>query len=1560
MKKILSIFLAILMTFGSVAVALGGQPLVTAEAAGNVLTEGNFKYMVTDGEATLVDYTDNESTDEITVPETLGGYPVTVIGEDSFVSCDCTAIYLPKTVKKVQPYAFNCFTSNLKNIYVDDANEYYTDYEGALYTKDMTELTAFPIASSNIIFPETVRVIAPYAFNGLKNGVNLTIPGHIEEIGYSAFGNCRKLENLTIKEGVKKIDSYAFIGCEYLEKVNIPESVEYIGAGIFQSCRNLGGYDLKGVRYIDGCLIDAKSSFDKEYYEIEEGTRIVAGEIWFDNTTLKEVYIPSTVEHIEVNPFNMCHNLEKITVSEGNPYFFTDENGVLCGDGGKTIISYPSGRYGTCFVVEEGVERIAAQFFYDGPYKCLYIPKSVKYIDTTGLGVKYGADTFDSITDIYYEGTEEEWRQIEIVPCIDTCGLSYICAAELAADIHYSSYSTAQHGIVTKTETNALCSCGYEAEFEQTNYDGDWIASDGWAYVIDENGNAVIKSYGYKDSTDALVIPETVDGYTVTTLDRCAFANCMFSSVHIPATVTEIHEEAFAYALNNQAFSVAEGNEEFSATADGVLLGVMDYAIYAYPQNAPATEYKTPKQVCGIAPFAFCGAKNLKTVTMPSYKYAGQTLYTVGMIFDYAFLNSSVESVYIEGEEFQWMGNGAFKNSQLKEITFPSISNNFGISKFGYDVFEGTPFLENADYDEDGVFYYQDYLIATKEGAGKAHYDVKDGTTVIAGGAFKWSELEEVYIPASVKYIGGNPFVDCPNYQKTTVSSESKNLSNDEYGVLFNKDKTTMIAYPTGRLDLCYAIPSGVTHINDRAIMNKFIRNIHVPVTVTAMEEYPFGHAFTSIWDYPEIFYEGTVDQWKEIEISDGYPLNYSCLAQTALKNYGKYTAVHTVKKTEHAPTCEVDGYVEAVCSCGVTNSFDHIDAPGHDVESWNVTREPTCTSRGYKEGVCTVCGETVGKFISILRHDYVETSRTEASCVEDGVINYECTRCGGEKHTTIKDASGHAQSNEVIKLDPTCTKGGGAYYKCANCGEPAFEIITTPAKGHTEGEWHTEVEPTCTMTGLEILTCTDCGEELESKTLPKTGHSYTEEITHQSCTQITTKYTCTKCAYSYSKDITGTGSHITKDVVVDPTCTESGKRYSVCISCDSVIGSVLTLPATGHTFGEYVYSGESVFSGTCSECGEIIEELPVEITLDNTELMISSASKVKIFATVTQNITDDIVFTSSDDSVATVDNNGNIEAHKAGKAVITARINGTDITATCDLTVYANTYDTQWVVDGEIKVIIPVKAGSAIAAPDDPVKDGYVFAGWSPAIPDEMPAMPLQFTAVFNKFSKSEDYDVSATFLPEAFSEEVSLNVTEITADREPGGVYMVEGEYYKQIGLYNIKALNAASAVVQPNEGYTVTIKMAIPDAYKNRADFMVYHRFTGGGREQLSTENGTLRVENGYLIFVVSQFSEFEIFVPTASMKISHLPDKTSYFYGEDIDLTGIRLRYTKADGTTKSITDASAMTVSGYDSTKTGKQTVTVRYGQYTDTFEVTVSYSLWQWIIRILFLGFLWY
>lgn len=71
------------------------------------------------------------------------------------------------------------------------------------------------------------------------------------------------------------------------------------------------------------------------------------------------------------------------------------------------------------------------------------------------------------------------------------------------------------------------------------------------------------------------------------------------------------------------------------------------------------------------------------------------------------------------------------------------------------------------------------------------------------------------------------------------------------------------------------------------------------------------------------------------------------------------------------------------------------------------------------------------------------------------------------------------------------------------------------------------------------------------------------------------------------------------------------------------------------------------------------------------------------------------------------------------------------------------NTYTVKYIVDGETYKTYKVLAGTKIPVPADPTKEGYVFDGWDPEVPDKMPAADQTFTA---KWKAAADDDIPAT----------------------------------------------------------------------------------------------------------------------------------------------------------------------------------------------------------------------
>ena len=60
-------------------------------------------------------------------------------------------------------------------------------------------------------------------------------------------------------------------------------------------------------------------------------------------------------------------------------------------------------------------------------------------------------------------------------------------------------------------------------------------------------------------------------------------------------------------------------------------------------------------------------------------------------------------------------------------------------------------------------------------------------------------------------------------------------------------------------------------------------------------------------------------------------------------------------------------------------------------------------------------------------------------------------------------------------------------------------------------------------------------------------------------------------------------------------------------------------------------------------------------------------------------------------------------------------------------------TYTATFYVDGAVHATVQAKVGEQIALPEEPAKEGYVFTGWDPKIPENMPAHELTFTAQFS-----------------------------------------------------------------------------------------------------------------------------------------------------------------------------------------------------------------------------------
>ena len=155
MKSVLALVLSLAMIFS------------LAPINAFALSEGKFEYTVENGQATITSYTDETSKGHLTVPDTLGGYPVVAIEYDAFNYASFESISIPESVTKIDN---SCFPESVKSIEVAPGNSKYMSEDGILFSKDKTVLVRYPSARAvlNYAVPDGVKVIAYGSFKFAK------------------------------------------------------------------------------------------------------------------------------------------------------------------------------------------------------------------------------------------------------------------------------------------------------------------------------------------------------------------------------------------------------------------------------------------------------------------------------------------------------------------------------------------------------------------------------------------------------------------------------------------------------------------------------------------------------------------------------------------------------------------------------------------------------------------------------------------------------------------------------------------------------------------------------------------------------------------------------------------------------------------------------------------------------------------------------------------------------------------------------------------------------------------------------------------------------------------------------------------------------------------------------------------------------------------------------------------------------------------------------------------------------------------------------------------------
>jgi len=241
--------------------------------------------------------------------------------------------------------------------------------------------------------------------------------------------------------------------------------------------------------------------------------------------------------------------------------------------------------------------------------------------------------------------------------------------------------------------------------------------------------------------------------------------------------------------------------------------------------------------VTRIGEWVFSSCDSLVSITIPN---------SVTSIERRAFSNCDNLIRVIIGDSVNSIEVGAFWMCRsLASITIPKNVTRIGIQAFIFceSLTSITVAADNNAYaTENGVLYNKTKTELVAYPAGKAgSFVIPNGVTSIEHYAFGGSNLVGVTIPDSIVSIGEHIFWDCNNLITINVTAGNSAYT-AENGVLYNKSKTELIAYPEGKTNSSFIIPNSVTQIGDYSFWScRSLVSIIIPNSVISIEKYAFS-----------------------------------------------------------------------------------------------------------------------------------------------------------------------------------------------------------------------------------------------------------------------------------------------------------------------------------------------------------------------------------------------------------------------------------------------------------------------------------------------------------------------------------------------------------------------------------------------------------------------------------------------------------------------------------------------------------------------------------------------
>ncbi|MCM1365502.1 MAG: leucine-rich repeat domain-containing protein [Faecalibacterium sp.] len=578
----------------------------------------------------------------------------------------------------------------------------------------------------------------------------------------------------------------------------------------------------------------------------------------FSGWSVSKVVIEKGITSIWSSAFTRCVNLTSIVVDDNNEDY-SSEDGVLFNKSKTTLIQYPNSDLRTTYTIPKSVTNIAPRAFKncsnlinivlpDGMtnidmyafedcsnLSSIVIPENVTSID---YGVFKGCSKLISV---------EMPDSIEIIEngAFEDCSsLSNVVISNGVISIGRHSFRGCS-SLKSIAIPDGVTDLGDSAFEECSELENITIGS----------GISRIENHTFKgcSSLKSIIIPDNVRNMEVDAFDECA----NLESIKIGSGLGISGEGALFYGCKSLKYiDVDPDNRYFSSSINGVLFNKNKTQIMRYFEGNESNEYIIPDEVASLYYGAFWNCENLRSITIPdSVTYIGCCAFyncsnlndivisnSVTCIDESAFYNcEKLSDVYYTGSQDEWNEiDICWANDSLTDATIhyeneteDEISGQCGDNVYWTLDDEGLLQISGAGAMYD---YYQEdnNLSSPFSDLDIKKIEINNGITYIGHQTFNmsWYWTEYVSIPESVEEIAEDAFDT--GIKEYLVNSANKYYSSDEYGVLFDKNKTKLLNYPITNERTSYDIPNTVLDINNRAFSGAwYLEDVTIPNSIT-------------------------------------------------------------------------------------------------------------------------------------------------------------------------------------------------------------------------------------------------------------------------------------------------------------------------------------------------------------------------------------------------------------------------------------------------------------------------------------------------------------------------------------------------------------------------------------------------------------------------------------------------------------------------------------------------------------------------------------------------------